>query len=75
MSANGCITINLLFFMQGPVSKPTISPVPSSTHVRSTWKGPSDHIALNIDSESSRLIDNEEAVEDKGLQNEGLRTI
>ncbi|XP_057528950.1 trans-Golgi network-localized SYP41-interacting protein 1 isoform X2 [Amaranthus tricolor] len=58
----------------GPVSKPTISPVPSSTHVRSTWKGPSDHIALNIDSESSRLIDNEEAVEDKGHVFKSLNT-
>ncbi|KAL2903494.1 hypothetical protein RDABS01_002204 [Bienertia sinuspersici] len=49
------------------VSKSTISPVPSSTHVRTMRKGGStDHIAVNIDSESSRLIDNE-GVEDKGL--------
>lgn len=49
----------------GTVSKPTISPVPSSAHVR-TKKGSSDHIAVNIDSESSRLIDKEEAIENKG---------
>ncbi|XP_010682382.2 trans-Golgi network-localized SYP41-interacting protein 1 [Beta vulgaris subsp. vulgaris] len=50
----------------GSISKATISPVPSSTHVRTMRKGSSDHIAVNIDSESSWLIDNEEAVEDKG---------
>lgn len=53
-------------FFQGSVSKATISPVPSSTHVRTLRKGSSDHIAVNIDSESSRLLDNE-PVEDKGL--------
>lgn len=57
------------YVLQGSISKATISPVPSSTHVRTMRKGSSDHIAVNIDSESSWLIDNEEAVEDKGLEN------
>lgn len=58
----------------GSVSKPTISPVPSAAHVRTTWKGSSDHIALNVDSEASRLIDNEAAVKDKGLVFKSLNT-
>jgi len=57
--------------MQGSVPKPSISPVPSAAHIRTTWKGSSDHIAVNVDSESSRLIEREEAVEDKGLQLKG----
>lgn len=59
----------------GSVSKPSISPVPSSTHVRTMWKGSSsDHIAVNVDSESSRLFDNEGAVEDKGHVFKSLNT-
>ncbi|KAH9625124.1 hypothetical protein KSS87_005829 [Heliosperma pusillum] len=58
----------------GSVSKATISPAPSSTHVRTMWKGSSDHIAVNIDSETSRLIDNEDAVEDKGHVFKSLNT-
>ncbi|XP_074274347.1 trans-Golgi network-localized SYP41-interacting protein 1 [Silene latifolia] len=58
----------------GSVSKATISPAPSSTQLRTTWKGSSDHIAVNIDSETSRLIDNEEAVEDKGHVFKSLNT-
>ncbi|XP_021746544.1 interaptin-like [Chenopodium quinoa] len=57
----------------GSVSKATISPVPSSTHVRTLRKGSSDHIAVNIDSESSRLLDNE-PVEDKGHVFKSLNT-
>ncbi|KMT09293.1 hypothetical protein BVRB_6g133920 [Beta vulgaris subsp. vulgaris] len=57
----------------GSVSKATISPVPSSTHVRTLRKGSSDHIAVNIDSESSRLLDNE-PVEDKGHFFKSLNT-
>ncbi|KAL9246551.1 hypothetical protein vseg_020069 [Gypsophila vaccaria] len=56
------------------VSKATISPVPSSTHVRTMRKGSSDHIAVNIDPESSRLIDYEESVEDKGHVFKSLNT-
>ncbi|XP_021744095.1 centromere-associated protein E-like [Chenopodium quinoa] len=57
----------------GSISKATISPVPSSTHVRTLRKGSSDHIAVNIDSESSRLLDNE-PVEDKGHVFKSLNT-
>ncbi|KAK9675473.1 hypothetical protein RND81_11G009200 [Saponaria officinalis] len=58
----------------GSVSKATISPVPSVTHVRTMRKGSSDHIAVNIDSESSWLIDSEEAVENKGHVFKSLNT-
>ncbi|KAJ8438581.1 hypothetical protein Cgig2_024670 [Carnegiea gigantea] len=58
----------------GSISKPSISPVPSAAHIRTTWKGSSDHIAVNIDSESSRLIEGREAAEDKGHVFKSLNT-
>lgn len=58
----------------GSISKPSISPVPSAAHIRTTWKGSSDQIAVNIDSESSRLIEGQEAVEDKGHVFKSLNT-
>lgn len=54
-------------FMQGPLVKDKISPVPSAAHVRTLWKGSNDHLALDIDTESNHLINSEETEEDKGL--------
>lgn len=51
--------------MQGPLGKNTISPTPSAAHVRTLRKGSTDHLALNIDSESDHLI-KAETDEDKG---------
>lgn len=45
----------------------SISPVPSAAHVRTMRKGSNDHLALNIDLESQRLVTTEETDEDKGL--------
>lgn len=55
-------------FIQEPVGKSTISPVPSAAHVRSMRKGSTDQLALDIDLESNRLINREETDEDKGLR-------
>ncbi|KAL6186403.1 hypothetical protein ACLB2K_042523 [Fragaria x ananassa] len=44
----------------------TISPVPSAAHVRMMRKGSADHLAIDIDPESTRLISTEETDEDKG---------
>lgn len=52
--------------MQGSLGKATISPVPSAVQVRTMRKGSTDHLAINIDSESDHLINNEEIDEDKG---------
>lgn len=56
-----------LMFMQGQLVKNKISPVPSAAHVRTLRKGSSDHLALDIDLESNRLINSKETDEDKGL--------
>ncbi|KAK4429746.1 hypothetical protein Salat_1275200 [Sesamum alatum] len=40
--------------------------VQSAAHVRTLRKGSNDHLAINIGSESERLINNEETDEDKG---------
>lgn len=58
--------ITFLMLMQGSLGKNTLSPVPSAAHVRTMRKGSTEHLALNIDSESDRLINNEETDEDKG---------
>ncbi|GMI75079.1 TGN-localized SYP41 interacting protein [Hibiscus trionum] len=58
----------------GSLGKKTISPVPSAAHVRITRKGSADHLALNIDSESDRLINGEETDEDKGRLFKSLNT-
>ncbi|XVF85128.1 hypothetical protein PTKIN_Ptkin17bG0093400 [Pterospermum kingtungense] len=58
----------------GSLGKNTISPVPSATHVRTMRKGSTDHLVLNIDSESDRLINNEETDEDKGHLFKSLNT-
>ncbi|XP_057949438.1 trans-Golgi network-localized SYP41-interacting protein 1 [Malania oleifera] len=58
----------------GSVGKKAISPVPSAAHVRTMRKGSSDHLALNIDPESDRLINHEETDEDKGHVFKSLNT-
>ncbi|KAI3728370.1 hypothetical protein L6452_17004 [Arctium lappa] len=49
----------------GPVGKRAMPLVPSAAHVRTLWKGSNDHLAINMDPESDRLIDTQETVEDK----------
>jgi hypothetical protein len=53
--------------VQGSVGQNSVSPVPPAAHVRTLRKGSTDHLAINIDSESERLINNEGTDEDKGL--------
>jgi hypothetical protein len=53
--------------MQGSVGQSTMSSVPAATHVRTLRKGSTDQLAINIDVESERLINNEGIDEDKGL--------
>ncbi|KAK9934497.1 hypothetical protein M0R45_021638 [Rubus argutus] len=50
----------------GPLGSKTISPVSSAAHVRTMRKGSTDHLVIDIDSESTRLISNEDTDEDKG---------
>ncbi|XWS22695.1 hypothetical protein CRYUN_Cryun29cG0058100 [Craigia yunnanensis] len=50
----------------GSLGKNMISSVPSAAQVRTMRKGSTDHLVLDIDSESDRLINNEETDEDKG---------
>ncbi|KAL7261253.1 hypothetical protein ACSBR1_006819 [Camellia fascicularis] len=49
-----------------PVVKKAVAPAPTAAHVRTLRKGSNDQLAINIDSESVRLIKNEETDEDKG---------
>ncbi|OVA17591.1 hypothetical protein BVC80_1837g425 [Macleaya cordata] len=59
----------------GPVGRNSTSPpVPSAAHVRSMRKGSSDHLALNIDVESDRLIKHPETDDDKGHVFKSLNT-
>ncbi|XP_010248789.1 PREDICTED: myosin-11 isoform X2 [Nelumbo nucifera] len=61
----------------GPLAKSSISPVPSSAHVRTMRKSSSDqsdHLALSIDLESDRLISQHETDEDKGHVFKSLNT-
>ncbi|XVE74880.1 hypothetical protein DITRI_Ditri12bG0053900 [Diplodiscus trichospermus] len=58
----------------GSLGKNTISLVPSAAQVRTMRKGSMDHLALNIDSESDHLINNEETDEDKGHLFKSLNT-
>lgn len=59
--------------MQGALGQKTISPVPSAAHTRTMRKGSTDHLTINIDSESARLINSEETDEDKGMHHSILR--
>ncbi|CAI9779378.1 unnamed protein product [Fraxinus pennsylvanica] len=51
-----------------------ISPVPSAAHVRTMRMSPSDNVSIDIDSESERLVNNEEADDDKGHIFKSLNT-
>lgn len=51
--------------MQGTLGKKPISPVASAAHVRTMRKGSTDHLAINIDSESARLVNNSEETDDE----------
>uniref|UniRef100_A0A7N0UXC5 Uncharacterized protein n=1 Tax=Kalanchoe fedtschenkoi TaxID=63787 RepID=A0A7N0UXC5_KALFE len=55
--------------------KSTITPVPSAAQMRTFRKGSTDHLALNIDTESAApLISNVETDEDKGRVFKSLNT-
>ncbi|XP_062110542.1 trans-Golgi network-localized SYP41-interacting protein 1 [Humulus lupulus] len=58
----------------GSLGKKTVSSVPLAAHVRTMRKGSTDHLALDIDVESSRLINDEETDEDKGHIFKSLNT-
>ncbi|KAL3835637.1 hypothetical protein ACJIZ3_010373 [Penstemon smallii] len=55
-------------------SSSNIPLVPSAAHVRTMRKSSSDHLAINIDSESERLINNKEPDDDKGHVFKSLNT-
>ncbi|KVH95693.1 hypothetical protein Ccrd_002256 [Cynara cardunculus var. scolymus] len=55
----------------GPIGKRSM---PSAAHVRTLKKGSNDHLSINIDQESDRLIDTRETVEDKRLIFKSLHT-
>ncbi|KAL9420774.1 hypothetical protein AB3S75_038363 [Citrus x aurantiifolia] len=61
--------------MQGTLEQKTISHVPSAAHTRTMRKGSTDHLTINIDSESARLINSEETDEDKGHVFKSLNTL
>ncbi|KAK8699426.1 hypothetical protein V6N13_115514 [Hibiscus sabdariffa] len=58
----------------GSYGKNTIPPVPLVPHVRSTRKGSTDHLALNIEPASVRLINSKETDEQKGHLFKSLNT-
>lgn len=58
--------------MQGPIAKKAVAQAAFAAHARTLRKGSNDHLAIDIDSESDRLIKNEETDEDKGVISEGL---
>uniref|UniRef100_A0A1J3HKH1 Uncharacterized protein n=1 Tax=Noccaea caerulescens TaxID=107243 RepID=A0A1J3HKH1_NOCCA len=51
---------------KGSLGKKSISPVPTAAQVRTVRKGSTDHLAINIDSESEHLMNHNETDEDKG---------
>ncbi|XVF43827.1 hypothetical protein PTKIN_Ptkin02bG0071400 [Pterospermum kingtungense] len=58
----------------GSLGKNKVSLVPSAAQVRMMRKGSRDHLALNIDLESDRLVNSEETDEDKGHLFKSLNT-
>ena len=54
------------FCSQGALGIKSISPVPTAAQVRTVRKGSTDHLSINIDSESEHLMNNNETDEDKG---------
>ncbi|KAL0421494.1 UNVERIFIED_CONTAM: hypothetical protein Slati_3172300 [Sesamum latifolium] len=67
--SNSCILFpHLLMLLLAALGiSNNIPHVQSAAHVRSLRKGSNDHLAINIGSESERLINNEETDEDKGM--------
>lgn len=59
---------------QVPVGKVGLPLVPSAAQMRSLRKGSNDQLAITIDSESERLLDKAETVEDKGHIFKSLNT-
>ncbi|XP_072979944.1 trans-Golgi network-localized SYP41-interacting protein 1-like isoform X1 [Typha angustifolia] len=57
----------------GPIVKNSVSPASTVTHVRTMRKGSNDHLVLNIDSETERLIASQET-DDKGHVFKSLNT-
>ncbi|XP_010478016.1 PREDICTED: myosin-1 isoform X1 [Camelina sativa] len=51
---------------KGALGKKSISPVPTAAQVRTVRKGSTDHLSINIDSESEHLMNHNETDEDKG---------
>lgn len=56
----------MLDLMQGPLVNVPIPPAPSNGQV-TFRKGSNDHLAIDIDSESERLISKKDTGEEKGL--------
>ncbi|KAI9080850.1 hypothetical protein K1719_037159 [Acacia pycnantha] len=59
---------------EGSLGKKVISPAPSAALVRNMRKGSTDHLALDIDGESDRLISRADVDEDKGHVFKSLNT-
>ncbi|KAK4283509.1 hypothetical protein QN277_000452 [Acacia crassicarpa] len=59
---------------EGSIGKKVISPAPSAALVRNMRKGSTDHLALDIDGESDRLISRADVDEDKGHVFKSLNT-
>lgn len=57
----------LMMVMQGSLGQNTTSIVPPAVQVRTLRKGSTDHLSINIDGESERLISSQGTDEDKGL--------
>ncbi|CAN8291269.1 unnamed protein product [Cochlearia groenlandica] len=51
---------------KGTLAKKSISPVPTAAQVRMVRKASTDHLSINIDSESEHLMNQNETDEDKG---------
>ncbi|XP_023633237.1 COP1-interactive protein 1 isoform X1 [Capsella rubella] len=51
---------------KGALGKKSISPVPTAAQVRTVRKGSTDHLSINIDSDSEPLMNHNETDEDKG---------
>ncbi|KAK2999512.1 hypothetical protein RJ639_008555, partial [Escallonia herrerae] len=58
----------------GPLGRNAIPPAASAAHARTLRKGSNDHLAINVDLESERLVSNEETDEDKGHAFKSLNT-
>lgn len=60
----------LFGILQGSAGKSAMPPVPSASaaHARTLQKGSTDHLAIDVETESDRLIEKGmESYEDKGL--------